>query len=534
MLKIMDLIKDVDEKYIPMLKQVNILDFYKCIAQFSGLSISDVSDKVIKNYLLTWCKNKYRFFKMLGNKTRLDQNFIYTRSKKDLSSSFKDLGKQFPAYYLWLDLFKNQSQNKIEGTYYDLRDIVRELFPHFTLEGSLITHFFKSKLNAPDELVTSIGRIFENDKINAVHTISIDPVDMMLASENPYDWSSCYRLELYIDSSHADGCLAAILDTTSLITYVWNKEGKYDLYDKYKFKNIRYYRMRGWIAISEDFKAIHFNSVYPGRDEYDEEFVKQLRDIVETTVAKYKGFPNKWKKNPYVEIDTENSGNYYYRNHGYIYSCDRQCMYGYGEYRNEYIYINSSIVEGIQDKVKPEEFEKIHKTIYVFNERIQCPCGCGNELNGSDKYDEDEYEYNGEGFIVENFYEREQYWCDYKDDYCDTECCRGNCEGCCYWDDNHPICNLDEEECDDPDWDYTHDGVMDSNEEHCSNCPRWKKYHSQEETSPSIEATKTDCGGVTSEELGVQLNKIADMVVSSQINPTLYKASYLGDFNAES
>lgn len=519
MLKIMDLIKDVDEKYIPMLKQVNIPDFYKCIAQFSGLSISDVSDKVIKNYLLTWCKNKYRFFKMLGNKTRLDQNFIYTRSKKDLSSSFKDLGKQFPAYYLWLDLFKNQSQNKIEGTYYDLRDIVRELFPHFTLEGSLITHFFKSKLNAPDELVTSIGRIFENDKINAVHTISIDPVDMMLASENPYDWSSCYRLELYIDSSHADGCLAAILDTTSLITYVWNKEGKYDLYDKYKFKNIRYYRMRGWIAISEDFKAIHFNGIYPGRNDYDEEFKKQLRDVIETVVAEYTGIVNKWRKNPHVTV----KDNGHDVKCTYLYDCYRENLYGYGEYRKEYVFINSEILE---DKIKDatieyEDFKEIHRNFTVYNEPIECPCGCGSYLNGSDEDYEDEEEYNGEGFTAENFYTHEEnsYWCDYIDNYCDTECCRDNCEGCSYWDDNHPICDLDEEECDDPDWDYTHDGVMDSNEEHCSNCPRWEKCHSQEETSPSIEATTTDCGGVTVEELRVQLNKIADIVVSSQTNP---------------
>ena len=297
MLKTVDLIKDIDEKYIPMLRQVNIPDFYKCIAQFSGLSISNVSDNSVKNYLLTWCRNKYRFFQMLGNRIKLDQKFVYTRPKTDLSSVFKDLGKQFPAYYLWLNLFRNQTKNKIErldcyGISGELKNVVRELFPQFTLEGSSITHFFKSRLNAPDELVTAIGRMFENDKVDAIYTISIDPVDMMLASENPYDWNSCYRLELDRSDSHADGCLAAVLDTTSLITYVWSNEGKYDLYENYKFKNIRYYRMRGWIAISEDFGAIHFNSVYPGRHDYDEEFRRLLRNIPEAVVSKYMGVEN--------------------------------------------------------------------------------------------------------------------------------------------------------------------------------------------------------------------------------------------------
>ena len=90
--------------------------------------------------------------------------------------------------------------------------------------------------------------IFENDTITGTYTISIDPVDMMLASENPYNWQSCYRLETPNEASHADGCLAAILDSSSLITYIWDKEGKFNLYN-HDLKCIRYKRIREWIAI---------------------------------------------------------------------------------------------------------------------------------------------------------------------------------------------------------------------------------------------------------------------------------------------
>ena len=65
------------EQYKDMIAAINIPDFYKCIAQLSGLQISKVSDDAIFSYLYTWCKNKYKYFKMLGNKTRLDQKFIY-------------------------------------------------------------------------------------------------------------------------------------------------------------------------------------------------------------------------------------------------------------------------------------------------------------------------------------------------------------------------------------------------------------------------------------------------------------------------
>ena len=52
MLKMNKLVEGVEEKYIPMLKMVNIVDFTKCIAQFSGLKPSSIKDEVIKDYLL--------------------------------------------------------------------------------------------------------------------------------------------------------------------------------------------------------------------------------------------------------------------------------------------------------------------------------------------------------------------------------------------------------------------------------------------------------------------------------------------------
>ena len=57
-----ELLENVEEQYRPMLKEVSIPDFTKCVAQFSGLHIQDVKDEVIQTYLLTWAKNKYRFF----------------------------------------------------------------------------------------------------------------------------------------------------------------------------------------------------------------------------------------------------------------------------------------------------------------------------------------------------------------------------------------------------------------------------------------------------------------------------------------
>ena len=112
-----------------------------------------------------------------------------------------------------------------------------------------------------------------------------------------------------------------------------------------------------------------------------------------------------------------------------------------------------------------------------------CPCGCEVELMGSDEVgeEEEEYGYNGEGFIAENFYEREQYWCDYKDDYCDYECDSDCCEGCCYWEDAHPYCEYADGECPDgqeaPD---IYNGTAHPEDDYCSTCPHWKACHPEE------------------------------------------------------
>jgi len=508
MLKTVDILNRFDlidrEKYKDMISQVNIPDFYKCIAQYSGLNISEVSDNAIFEYLELWCRNKYRFFQMLGNSIKLDQPLTYTRNDRDLSDSFKELGKQYPAYYLWLKMFKRQNKNKIiVDRWSDLTDTITEVFPGYNIDGTTVTHFLKSKLNAPDELITAVGRLFENDTIDATHTISIDPVDMMLASENPYNWTSCYRLETNRTDSHADGCLAAILDSYSLITYVWNNEGKYDLYEKFKFKNIKYYRMREWIAISKDWGGIHFNAIYPGRSDYDEKLCKQLRDCVERVVSQYTGVENLWRKNNHVKIGEKKSNSLYYQPSTYLYTTGRVNWYGYNEYCECNIYVNS-VINPEKEFITEEERIKndSNKNIKVYNEKITCPCGCGAEMIGSDEVSDDgdddcDYEYDGEGFVAEHFYEREKHWCDYKDDYCgyNEEC---DCNDCPYYQDAHPECcmeDIDEntgEECIFEGTPSIHDGIAYATESDCHNCPRWKECHKQEEKEDAEEPVKED------------------------------------------
>lgn len=498
-----DLLNSMDSMYSDMLNSVSIPDFTKCIAQFAGLRVQDVPNDIIRDYLVTWAEHKYIFYKMLGNKTKLDMPITYKNIKDSICGEMEEIAKEYPGFAPWIDQFSTLRINKIESygdVGYYAKNWIRDLFPNYNIEGNSLTGFFKRKLNAPDELVTAIGRIFENDTVTGTYTISIDPVDMMLASENPYNWQSCYRLETPNDGSHADGCLAATLDKSSLITYIWDKEGKFNLYD-HDIKSVRYKRIREWIAISPDIEAVHFNQIYPGKSAYPDAFRKQLRDMVETVIAKYKGVDNIWTRAQDCD-------------------CYRDYCYGYGEFDCDNIW-----------KLKGTD----SFTWYVYDTVIMCPCGCGRELPQSDL--DDELRYDGNGFINENFYEdyyEDDYepWCSIAETYCRCadDICDGNCRGCMAYDNEYPLCDLDDAtECEKVDRELVDEGHMKSCQGHCEGCPLWAQHHPNEATNTEPKVDQSTPSALTFSFDNTQ--GIAFHVIDADIH---YEPSQIISFNPAS
>jgi len=449
------LIDKLGEEYTPMVNKISIPDFTKCIAQYSGLSMTELKDEIIEEYLIRWARNKKYLFDFFGGELRVDMPITYRDEQRDYKEKMLEVGRKHVVFYPWLEIFSNHCDNKIryQNIGWDERKMLDEIFPTIA-EGTSITHFFKSKLNAPDEVVTEIGQVFENAELNATYTLSIDPVDIMLSSENPYNWTSCYRLENFSDS-HADGCLAGVLDKATVISYVWTDAGKFMLYNKYDFKNIRYKRLRITLAFNETFNAVHFNSVYPWKRDCSEQFMKMIRNKVETFICEKTGKENLWRKSTYD--DKLNA----YRQHG---------EYGYSEYHNDNVWV-----------LKNDEF---HAPFDIYCDDIVCPCGCGEKYCGSD---EDYMEYNGDGHINENWCEEgsNEEWCDYADDYVE---CDHDCENCRSYLWAHAHCEIDGEEhaCSERDlWqaeqegdaDFDDSSVIECNPEHCANCPFYRQHH---------------------------------------------------------
>ena len=395
MLKARELIEELGKEYELMIKQINVADFTKCISQYSGIAIKDLKDEVVKDYLLNWARHKKYIFDFFGGRTQIDLPIEYLEEDRDrYKNKLLDISKKYVAYYPWIRIFLNTPSNKVDDNYisWDNRSLLYDAFQQENFNGTTITHFFKNKLNAPDDMITALGRVWENNNMKATFTLSIDPVDIMLSSENPYNWKSCYRLDNDAnEGSHADGCLAGVLDHSTIITYIWKEHGSFKLHGTYDLKDIRYKMMRMTIAVNDNFTAVHFNEIYPGKSNLSDNFHKLLRNKVETYIANVKNVENLWRNN---NLDFDNIMPY--RQHD---------EYGYPEYSSKKVWLlkNDDITE--------------YPAFRIYDTTIYCPCGCGEEYMGTytDAYDYDErYEYNGMGHINENYNIADESWEEYR------------------------------------------------------------------------------------------------------------------------
>lgn len=459
MLSRKELIEKNDEKYKLMLEQVNIPDFTKCVAAMANISITDVNDEVICRYLSTWAESKYDFFTMFGNKTSVDYRMVYKEETNDVDSQdyiLNEIRNRFPVFNPWLEAIFGDSYaykyNKISENEVDLYAFYTYVEKYLnkdydSLKGQKITTFLQRELGAPEELLTEIAKIWENRTFNGYITASIDPVDIMLASENPYKWRSCYALD---GGGHSDGCLAAVLDNSSIITYTWDKQGKFKLLDEYDLKNIKYKQKRAFIEFNPERTLMHLNKIYPQKnfsDEFENTWIKTVTQFLNKEVTKI-------EEQSFIRINRVNP---------YGYSEDR---FGASLYRTP-------------------DYQESSLDIHYYNNEIECPDGCGDTIPGTDSC---EWDWEGDRLIAEEFYmeeeeeEEEPYYCPIIEDYCYSYEGDDECHDCALYKEYYTKCENDHsKQCQRPFELYIEEVeddffVQEYNEDHCKGCPL-AKYH---------------------------------------------------------
>lgn len=330
-MKKQDILSKIKEENLEMIRLVHLDNFIKCIGNLFGLSYKEMfaSDKYcdgIAYYLNTWAEQKRWLYDTLYNKSlTISTNFEEKLDVTNYRDQFMQLSEieenyLFRPYLAFLaghvaykdgqacNLYTSNSPSFYSCDNYYLPRIFTDKIDQ---EKEIkITTVASKYFNLPQKLVDALGRILDNNRRKCTLTLSIDPVDILTCSVNPYHWTSCYSITNHC-GSHADGALAAMVDSNSQVVYGWIDEGELDLTKSCSLKNVKFKLFRSWLNLTSDFKTLYVTSAYPYRDT---EHTKEIRLAIEDILDKYLNNTEKWRP---LGVAIERAMNYGYNEFSY-------------------------------------------------------------------------------------------------------------------------------------------------------------------------------------------------------------------------
>lgn len=261
-----------------------------------GEELGKINRTWAKRYLKQWAKSKYRFYKLFGDKLKIERDLDVTPGYEYFETARRELSQKLPLY---APIIKNISTEAFQhDTIYDYGcwNEVR-LDKRFT-NGMSLTKFLA--LFGSEEMNIEVSKVYQN-KDKAHLTISIDPNDFLTVSINSSGWRSCHN---FIDGEWRNAGLSYMVDDVSLVSFKSNGEVNY----KISGQNFRW-NSKNWrqmIYMSKENSTIIFSRQYPNSSD---EMSQKIREILEEVVCEYYNVENKWKKYSNVEaanVETEN------------------------------------------------------------------------------------------------------------------------------------------------------------------------------------------------------------------------------------
>ena len=279
-----------DEEIEKMISLVNLETFSNMIkarCSMEGRRADEVNksitEDVVKNYLKTWAINKYRFYKLFGDKLYIEEQVEVKKTQAVYREAVNDLRHKYPLYAGFLDhvsiadIEKNAMSGYSNDLLYEDSRIKKKM--KFTKVAAL----FKD-----NDFNMDISKMYQDKNMKSVR-ISIDPCDYLTVSVNKNGWRSCHN---FYDGEYRNAGLALLNDRTSLVAYSYSVEDyKYNSY-KFEFS----WNSKNWrqmVYVSETNSSIVFSLPYPNSSP---ELEDNVRRILEDRMSSYLAVPNIWRK----------------------------------------------------------------------------------------------------------------------------------------------------------------------------------------------------------------------------------------------
>lgn len=257
----------------------------------SGEEISKINRAWAKRYLKQWAIAKYRFYKMLGDKLKIEKDIEIELDNSYFETMQRELMGKFPLFYPMLSQISSRAFR--ENMIRDGRCWCEAFSDRRVVEGMTLTKFIS--LFGSNELNIEVSKIYQN-KNKAHLTISIDPNDYLTVSINHSGWRSCHN---FFDGEWRNAGLSYMVDNTSLVAYRSNGEVDY----RFEGTNFKW-NSKNWrqmIYMAENNSTIIFSRQYPNESN---ELARNIRGTFEEVVSNYFDAENTWKV--YNNVDQAN------------------------------------------------------------------------------------------------------------------------------------------------------------------------------------------------------------------------------------
>lgn len=261
-----------------------------------GDDLGKINRTWAKEYLIQWAKAKYRLYKLLGDKLKIEKDIEVEPDYQYFELAKRELKGKFP---LLQPIFDNFSTEAIQRDEIDTDNIFNEVFTDKRVSRGMSFTKFIALYNC-DELNVEVSKLYQN-KGTAHLTISIDPNDYLTVSINSSGWRSCHN---FINGEWRNAGLSYMVDEVSMVAYKCNGEVNYNINNqKFKWNSKNWRQM---IYVSKENSATIFSRQYPNESD---NIARAVREMYEDIACNYFNVENTWKVYSNVEaanIETDN------------------------------------------------------------------------------------------------------------------------------------------------------------------------------------------------------------------------------------
>lgn len=250
-----------------------------------------VTKEQAREWLRRWAEKKWEYYVMFGHNFSISRDInISLRPDKDeilIRAMMSDFKRKFIKYAPILDMFSVSEflQNKI-GSH-------SELNKYKPIQRGMKLSKYLSDFFDDEEFDIELSKFIQNKEVNSTVHISINPMDYMTASVTKHEWRSCHALH---DGEYGLGCLSYMFDEGSLVAFMASdREYAYDLDGNGKPFMWNSKSWRQMIYGSKKDNMFIFSREYPQKYQ-NEAITSEIRNLLESTVAKFCDIPHVWVK----------------------------------------------------------------------------------------------------------------------------------------------------------------------------------------------------------------------------------------------